>query len=296
MTLCLLCVVIISVWVIAACCGIPNLIFYDTITIPGTSSTFCMNNSQFNSRAYCITNLFLFYIVPLLLMTVLYTRIPMVLWKTSKVPKTTKVVFSKKRLQFPEECHTTKAKLTEKCSPYYTNGNNLACKTGTTDEESCFEDEQSNLVHIVPPSPAVHRAESMAEDYEDDWPGNKAQVTKVDSHNDLNGLRMHCRNKPKLINITKMRHRKQKNNSQHNPEGALVARRRVIRLLLAVIVSFALCVLPYHVRIVWQTFKSQSTTMEFTIWQTLFTPISFVIYFLNSAQNPLLYAFLSANF
>jgi hypothetical protein len=304
MTLCLLRVVVIGVWMLAACCGVPNLIFYDTITMGSGSGsmTFCLPSSQFHTRAYNIINLVLLYVVPLLLMTCLYTRISLVLWRTSKVPKST-TRFTK-RPQFPDETKSVvggtgagvvaggAAKSTEKNACYYNNGHQV--KVPTTDDESCMDDEQSRLVHIVPPSPNGKRHDSLAEDYEDDWPGNKAHITKADSQSDLNGLRMHCRNKQlKLITSAKMRLRKIKHSSaSQNPEGALVARRRVIRLLIAVIVSFAMCVLPYHIRIMWSAFHQP----QFTFWEKMFTPITFVIYYLNSALNPLLYAFLSANF
>jgi len=66
----------------------------------------------------------------------------------------------------------------------------------------------------------------------------------------------------------------------------------VIRLLIAVVVSFAVCVLPYHARLMWQAF-SQPRLAD---WQLIIPPLTFVFYYLNSGLNPLLYAFLSNNF
>jgi len=75
-------------------------------------------------------------------------------------------------------------------------------------------------------------------------------------------------------------------------QTALSARRKVIRLLIAVVVSFAVCVLPYHVRVLWQAF----THPLLADWQLLIPPTTFVLYYLNSGLNPLLYAFLSNKF
>ena len=75
-------------------------------------------------------------------------------------------------------------------------------------------------------------------------------------------------------------------------ESALLARRKVIRLLIAVIVSFAVCALPYHIRLLWQAWGSP----QMSFGEFLLPPITFVIYYFSSALNPLLYAFLSLNF
>ncbi|ELT88344.1 hypothetical protein CAPTEDRAFT_89772 [Capitella teleta] len=80
--------------------------------------------------------------------------------------------------------------------------------------------------------------------------------------------------------------------SHNKPENALLARRKVIRLLIAVLMSFTLCVLPYYVWKMWQMWTEPS----FNNWELLLTPITFVIFYLNSALNPLLYAFLSDKF
>ena len=75
-------------------------------------------------------------------------------------------------------------------------------------------------------------------------------------------------------------------------ESALLARRKVIRLLIAVIISFALCALPYHIRLLWQAWGNP----QMSFGEFLVPPITFVIYYFSSALNPLLYAFLSLNF
>jgi hypothetical protein len=75
-------------------------------------------------------------------------------------------------------------------------------------------------------------------------------------------------------------------------ESALLARRRVIRLLIAVILSFSLCVLPYHLR----QLLSEWSVPAISTGQQLLQPITFVVFYLNCGLNPLLYAFLSERF
>jgi hypothetical protein len=76
-------------------------------------------------------------------------------------------------------------------------------------------------------------------------------------------------------------------------DSALGARRKVIRLLIALVLSFAICVLPYHVRVLWQTYGQPDLSHD---WHILITPATFIPYYFNSGLNPILYAFLSNKF
>ncbi|XP_063233690.1 trissin receptor-like [Bacillus rossius redtenbacheri] len=79
--------------------------------------------------------------------------------------------------------------------------------------------------------------------------------------------------------------------SSHN---VLRARRGVVRMLIVVVLTFALCNLPFHARKMWQywspSYHGSST------FSKLFTPLTFLVTYFNSGVNPLLYAFMSRNF
>ena len=77
-------------------------------------------------------------------------------------------------------------------------------------------------------------------------------------------------------------------------QNVLRARRGVIRMLIIVVLTFALCNLPLHARKMWQYWSpSYRGSAPFS---AIFTPVTFLITYINSGVNPLLYAFLSRNF
>lgn len=80
----------------------------------------------------------------------------------------------------------------------------------------------------------------------------------------------------------------------HLSRNVLRARRGVVRMLIVVVLTFAVCNLPFHARKMWQYWSSgYQGSSDFS---ALLTPLTFLITYFNSGVNPLLYAFLSKNF
>ena len=77
-------------------------------------------------------------------------------------------------------------------------------------------------------------------------------------------------------------------------QNVLRARRGVIRMLIVVVLTFALCNLPYHARKMWQYWSPDY--VGGSTFSSLFTPLTFLVTYFNSGVNPLLYAFMSRNF
>lgn len=76
-------------------------------------------------------------------------------------------------------------------------------------------------------------------------------------------------------------------------ERVLNSRRKVVRLLVLVLVTFALCVLPHHIRLLmfyWNVYP------EVTFGLSFFPPLAFMSLYLNSALNPVLYSLFSESF
>ena len=70
--------------------------------------------------------------------------------------------------------------------------------------------------------------------------------------------------------------------------------RKVVTLLIAVVLSFALCNLPFHIRKMVSYYYSGYKAMSDAA--LLATPVTNLLTYLNSALNPLLYSFMSHNF
>lgn len=70
--------------------------------------------------------------------------------------------------------------------------------------------------------------------------------------------------------------------------------RKVVKLLVAVVLSFALCNFPLHLRkMLLYYYDGYHAVSDFAL---LATPITHLLTYLNSALNPLLYSFMSHNF
>jgi len=82
--------------------------------------------------------------------------------------------------------------------------------------------------------------------------------------------------------------------TQHNP---LRSRRKVIRLLIAFVVSFAVCMLPNHVWLLWQQWADQeSISYEQFARHMYLPPVMTLLCYVNSCLNPFLYALISDKF
>ncbi|XP_065078925.1 trissin receptor isoform X2 [Ochlerotatus camptorhynchus] len=229
--------VIVAVWITSALYSVPKFIFVRTITNhlgDDQMETICIQNRKaFNSELFDIINFALLYVLPLLVMTILYSRIAIALWKSSR----------------GLERH-------------------IALQNTTSSN-------YSNNFNRKPSSKYEKRAAGVTE----------SQVSVESDKVVVTTWRQ---------NSFHQRHGTQLTQVSHSSNNVLRARRGVIRMLMVVVLTFALCNLPFHARKMWQywstDYKGDSN------FNALFTPLTFLVTYFNSGVNPLLYAFLSRNF
>ncbi len=336
-SLCLLRATIIVIWILSAFAGLPFLVFYSTtppIVKGDIVMYFCIPVHEFSQKAYVTSNAVMWYVIPLVLMSAIYSRIAVVLWQSSQGMDGTASVGG---------VHGGTARRAGnggssivKTSAASTNGTSSSgmdrkkeCGRKYAEEQQCLmeaEEERrqrtarllkrmdSNVSDDGGIPPENQTSNSCESDPEDDWPSsrnrNKARHTEIrmvgmatpsstytytvcndSSKNGVSGARATGPPRPGALGGVKGLFKR----SSGKAGNALLARRRVIRLLVVVIVSFAVCMLPYHVRVLLQQWNQQHAKVE-GFWNTLFTPITLVIYYLNSGLNPFFYAFLSDRF
>ncbi|XP_045459326.1 trissin receptor-like [Melitaea cinxia] len=222
--------VILGVWITSAAYSAPKFIFVETITNDlgdGHIETICIQHRmKFNSEIFDMVNFGLLYVTPLLVMTVLYTRIAVGLWQSShglgQLGQT--------------QCCSTQCPRVDKSAQ------------GSETQRSLVGTSEINGKGLTP-----------------------SKSSKCHNHE------------------TRSCH-----HLSHLSRNVLRARRGVVRMLIVLVLTFALCNLPFHARKMWQYWSSgyQGTTN----FSALLTPLTFLISYFNSGINPLLYAFLSKNF
>ncbi|KAJ8979376.1 hypothetical protein NQ317_003075 [Molorchus minor] len=211
-------IIICGVWITCILYSSPKFYLSNTITnvleTENKTETLCVpNREKYNSKLFDIIHFVLFYVVPLIVMSLLYTRIAVCLWNSSK---------------------QLKRQLDASSSP-----NDGLCRK--------YSARNNKLVHLNGETKSLQ-------------PSTSSNSTTPNSSR---------------ISVLK-------------------ARKGVIKMLIVLVCTFAICNLPFHARKMWQNWSSNyQGDSDFS---ALLTPLTFLCTYFNSAVNPLLYAFLSKNF
>ena len=351
------------IWSASAITGIPQLILRDSVTTSGLS--FCIvANVQFNRRAYVTANFVVWYLIPLCLMSVMYSKISVVLWNTSKLDRMSTNDLrhwrQHKKVKYSLTGSTAKEGYPNGQTNYTTSGPKISIeeeyqnRSSSSDEnrpaqvgeETCISNRRgsqcsstagvngetcSDMLSVRTTSLQVTPEEDPPNcallAYKDVVPprkGSNANPNKLspakpslnkilrqlstenpgslnDSPDDGTANQIQCKS-PTIKKAKSLGGWDKIRATVNQPflgrwplqrsESALLARRRVIRLLIVIIACFAVCVLPYHI----QMLMNEWCHTQPSFLQELLNPITFLIFYSNSALNPVLYAFLSDNF
>ncbi|XP_030758725.1 trissin receptor-like [Sitophilus oryzae] len=230
--------IICGVWSICIIYSTPKFYWGNTVTV-GTDSneeTVCVLNRQlYNSEVFDMVHFVLFYVLPLGVMSHLYTRIAVCLWNSSQ-------------------------QLKKQLDASSNSGQYQAIYHKPSTRQRSDRSITSNGASLQTTLPASVVA--------------KQQLQTRNSNNSYQAVST--------------------GGSPTCSENVLRARKGVIRMLIVVVVAFALCNLPFHARKMWQYWSTNYHGN--TNFSAIFTPLTFLCTYFNSGVNPLLYAFLSKNF
>ena len=100
-----------------------------------------------------------------------------------------------------------------------------------------------------------------------------------------NSTRQSPRKSPKRLSTAK---------NLRSGHDALKSRQTVVRMLIVIVVTFAMCNFPFHLRKMFQYWWPNYDYVS--VYSTLATPLTHLIMYANCAINPIIYAFMSKTF
>lgn len=280
------------IWIISFLYNIPYLIIFDLYSYTYDTYYCFYNFTTVDMRALTTVNFVVWYVVPLFVMILIYVRIGIVLWRTGSSKP-----FQERRNQEPQDesyCTSSSSNASERhrqirMHEYGKKKKVSFEKPGNRKRNQDQEDNTPDICLCVEKNSCEYTNSRHGGPRSQDM--DMKDGRHIRKRDDINHYQTRSPNEAYSFSL---RFRFYFNNNQAarvRTSKAVRNRRKVIRLLVAVVVSFALFVLPHHIRLLlkhWKLLPSSNVT--------ILSPISFLILYLNSALNPILYALFSANF
>ena len=283
-------IIVLVVWIASALYSVPQLLMYSVTSlnidpISNTTVEMCYLSADYgrkmNAKLYHTTHFCLTYFIPLVLMTIMYTRISVVLFKSSVLRRHSKT---------PRRRHrswNTMRSSTEEQSEC-TNIDVISCPESPISEESTIVPASIQQLFVSTSSTKNNKPLSS----------DQIHLSNHDRQSFCAASNPASRNhyyKKSLKQGSLYNPAMELSEARHNGDlrgrvvdSPVTQRRKVMRMLIVVVVAFTLCVLPYQLRVLLDDWKVP--------YHILYPPISFLLLYLNSAINPFLYAILSDNF
>ncbi|XP_060077674.1 trissin receptor-like [Ylistrum balloti] len=315
------------IWTIAGLYNIPYLFVFDIV-----GGSYCFYDyTIIDMKALTTVNFIVWYAIPLIVMTLIYSKIGTVLWfvgASKKVPALERRTVEQQedsqshytsssnssdgivqRFTFKLHRYTPKTRMLVHCD--------CASKLSNESCRSCIHNG-----NVMMKSSSCHRKDSQETCFCIDRnirnessscsgrPEGNSNCASSSSHQCVNielEYNICGRQSPsgKHFNGFPVRNKRSSRESlsfrprshmvttptRMNSTRALRNRRKVIRLLVTVVISFAVCVLPHHIRLLLKYWQIRTPGNG-----SILSLVSFLILYLNSALNPILYALFSANF
>lgn len=279
-------VMIGGAWLLSAIYSLPWLVAYDIVTID-SDTVYCYNTLPLNTRVYAMVNFFVLYVTPLVFLTFVYVRISVILWRSSTIlslPLTSLHLFHSEHHHHQHQCRESGAQ-----QPQYPR---QAASRGTSSARLYLNTSCPNSPYLSANSPKqtsnCNRLSLRRSVYERVTPAAAAEHRQM-SDNEL-VLPATTTTTSRRSTTTYTMAARERRSTQLN---FLTSRRKVVRLLAVIVISFALCMLPHHVRVQCQEWKISTSYSHVDIY---IPPLTTLAFYVNSCLNPLLYALISDKF
>ena len=295
------------IWVIATAYSVPYLILYDTIEFPSFNIEFCYFDAVNLSglKGLSVANLIVWYVIPLGLIGIIYYRIGKVLWNTTVVSALRLQSYNGSKKSSVRSCSTR----SHRASPIHS-GTNKSSSEAPVDGNECHNEQRGNsssennglykhdntitvlnkngtlalicgfqptqspqeITFFIPRSPKHNSTD------EDSQPSPLENNVFDDQLSYMSPKRPLVRYRQAHLESSRKVAR---------------ARKKVVRLLTAIVISFSVCVLPHHLKVLNHYWNMFSLPHAIDVYMS---PCSFIVLYINSALNPILYALFSQNF
>ena len=296
-------IVQIIIWCVAIIYNIPYLVFYDTIEFPFVNIEFCYFKEESLSglKGLSVANIIVWYVIPLGVIGILYYIIGRALWNTA--------VVSALRLQSFGDSKNSSIRSAR--SHRGTSRINSASTQCPDDKPATQKDSQessgsnndilykqdNNIVLFNPRGTltficGVQNGSTSPQELKCFINGSPARHSSQSDEpltplsDDIN------EDKLNTVSYKKPSFRYRQTHIESSRKVAK-ARKKVIRLLTAIVITFSVCVLPHHVKVLNHYWNIYTLPHEIDVY---FSPIAAIVLYLNSALNPILYALFSNNF
>ncbi|KAH6922633.1 hypothetical protein HPB50_017442 [Hyalomma asiaticum] len=285
-------VTIVTVWIVSAAYCSPRIVMYGTVEamVDDKREALCvLQRALYDSKTYDLVNFIVCFMVPLIIISVLYAIICYQLWHSQAIVSQPQnhiaahtnhqlVLSSSQKSQSqqsppPVRGHSSSEEETDASPPagLKVEYAQTFVTTSTNAKEAC------STTTVALTMPYSNSAQRIADDH---------QFTKVTSGcNRCGSLETPTTRKAPVKTFYY---------ANSAAASALRPRRKVIRLLVAVVFSFALCNLPFHARKLWQHWSKEYNGSS--PGAAILTVVTNLVLYLNSGINPFLYALFSKNF
>ncbi|XP_045159444.2 trissin receptor-like isoform X2 [Mercenaria mercenaria] len=295
----------IMTWFISLVYNIPFLIFYDTISFSEHGKEFCYSSFQHTEalKWLSLLNLIIWYIIPLLLIGFMYYRVARALWKTAVVsalrlqPYPDPEEVSTRTSNFHNDSFRNTSEKNIRQSPNLSgdkselsHGQSLSSGESQYSEKAIFTFKGKHAVTLV--CGIRERGEISPHEIICLCP-NSSKSDRSDSDMAVQLFRTNEMDSQSYTRGSSFRHSRYRQTYMSNSRRVAKARKKVIRLLISVVITFGVCVLPHMMKVLnhyWMIFHLPHSV------DTILSPVSFIVLYLNSVLNPFLYAIFSTNF